>query len=245
MPGGRLTHDDRRSIAEGLAEGLPYSTIAKRIGRPTSTVTREVARNGGPGHYRPDRAQEATRRRASRSAPAAPPTALNGRADVLRFEEDFVAMQVATGMPRMPARVLACLLTDTTASLTAADLVHRLRVSPASISKAVGYLEAQELVRRERDTAGRRERYVLGSDLWHRSLLASGQRNTALAEGARRTAAILGSDTPVGVRLTEAADFLDRIGQEIIQAVERWWQGRPEREPGPADDSSTRRVVDP
>src|ERR671936_2483333 len=99
MPGGRLTHDDRRHIAEGLADGLPYSTIAKRIGRPTSTVTREVARNGGAGDYRPDRAQAATRRRASRSAPAAPPPVMNGRTDVLRFEDEFVAMQVATGMP--------------------------------------------------------------------------------------------------------------------------------------------------
>ncbi|MBO1416423.1 helix-turn-helix domain-containing protein, partial [Streptomyces sp. FH025] len=48
MPGGRLTQQDRRRIATGLAEGLGYGEIARGLGRPTSTVTREIARNGGP-----------------------------------------------------------------------------------------------------------------------------------------------------------------------------------------------------
>ena len=43
MPGGRLTQEDRRHIAAGLAEGLGYAEIARRLGRPTSTVSREVA----------------------------------------------------------------------------------------------------------------------------------------------------------------------------------------------------------
>ncbi|NUT46387.1 MAG: helix-turn-helix domain-containing protein, partial [Saccharothrix sp.] len=51
MPGGRLTDEDRRDIAAGLALGLGYAEIARRLGRPTSTVTREVIRNGGPGDY--------------------------------------------------------------------------------------------------------------------------------------------------------------------------------------------------
>ncbi|MFD0661872.1 helix-turn-helix domain-containing protein [Thermocatellispora tengchongensis] len=48
MPGGRLTYEDRQAIASGLADGLDYAEIARRLARPTSTVTREVARNGGP-----------------------------------------------------------------------------------------------------------------------------------------------------------------------------------------------------
>ncbi|MGB8944370.1 MAG: helix-turn-helix domain-containing protein, partial [Streptomyces sp.] len=60
MPGGRLTHQDRRHIGAGLAEGLGYAEIARRIDRPTSTVSREVSRNGGPGRYRVDHAHLAT-----------------------------------------------------------------------------------------------------------------------------------------------------------------------------------------
>ncbi|GII60859.1 hypothetical protein Skr01_09440 [Sphaerisporangium krabiense] len=33
MPGGRLTQEDRRTIAAGLAEGLTYTQIASRLRR--------------------------------------------------------------------------------------------------------------------------------------------------------------------------------------------------------------------
>ncbi|MBN6050808.1 helix-turn-helix domain-containing protein, partial [Nonomuraea sp. RK-328] len=69
MPGGRLTQPERRRIAAGLAEGLSYSEIARSLRRPTSTVTREIARNGGPSGYQPDRAHLATERRARRRKP--------------------------------------------------------------------------------------------------------------------------------------------------------------------------------
>ncbi|GAA2831148.1 GbsR/MarR family transcriptional regulator [Crossiella cryophila] len=234
MPAGRLTSQDRQHIAAGLAAGRGYADIARSLGRPTSTVTREVARNGGVAGYRAGDAQRASVRRARRrkSAPArSAPTAADqyGRAPeaVAAAFAELTAMLTQTGLPQMAASVFACLYATDSGSLTAAELVRRLRVSPASVSKAVGYLEAQELIRRERDTSGRRERYVLGGDLWYRSLLASAQRNTLLAEGARRTATILGSDTPAGARLADASEFLDRVGQEILQAVQSWWQARP------------------
>ncbi|MEV4086954.1 helix-turn-helix domain-containing protein, partial [Nonomuraea fuscirosea] len=63
MPGGRLTHDDRRRIASWLAEGLGYAEIARRLGRPTSTISREVARNRAPGGYLADRAPPGAGRR--------------------------------------------------------------------------------------------------------------------------------------------------------------------------------------
>jgi len=76
MPGGRLTDQDRRHIASGLADGLGYAEIARRLGRPTSTVSREVARNHGPAGYRAEHAHLATAHRARRrppEPPAAPP----------------------------------------------------------------------------------------------------------------------------------------------------------------------------
>ncbi|SPL88720.1 unnamed protein product [[Actinomadura] parvosata subsp. kistnae] len=45
--------------------------------------------------------------------------------------------------------MLACLFTSDTGDLTVADPTQRLRVSPASISKGVGYLELISLIRRE------------------------------------------------------------------------------------------------
>src|SRR5262245_59362852 len=72
MPGGRLTDDDRLQIAAGLRDGLGYAEIARRLGRPTSTVSREVGRNGGPGRYRSGQARAATWRRARRGRPPSP-----------------------------------------------------------------------------------------------------------------------------------------------------------------------------
>jgi DNA-binding MarR family transcriptional regulator len=106
MPGGRLTQPERQQIALGLADGLAYAEIARRTGRPTSTITREVMRNGGP---------------------------------------------------------------------TASELAARLQVSPASISKAVAFLDSQGLVRRERDER-RRERYVVDDDIWYQAMIAQRPR---------------------------------------------------------------------
>ncbi|GAA3083377.1 hypothetical protein GCM10020000_81900 [Streptomyces olivoverticillatus] len=72
MPGGRLTQQERQQIAVGLADGLAYAEIARRLDRPTSTITREVTRNGGPTTYRADLAHRATQQRAHRRRQAAP-----------------------------------------------------------------------------------------------------------------------------------------------------------------------------
>ena len=90
MPGGRLTQQERQQITLGLADGLAYAEIARGVDRPTSTITREVMRNGGPTAYRADLAHRATERRAHRrrkarprtpdSAPAGPRTRRRGGA---------------------------------------------------------------------------------------------------------------------------------------------------------------------
>jgi hypothetical protein len=70
MPGGRLTQQEHRQIALGLADGLAYAEIARRLDRPISTITREVMRNGSPTGYRADLSHRATERRAHRRRPA-------------------------------------------------------------------------------------------------------------------------------------------------------------------------------
>src|SRR3954471_6022375 len=86
VPGGRLTQQERQQIALGLADGLAYAEIARRLDRPTSTITREVMRNGGPTAYRADLAHRATERRAHRRKHTPPrgqgvPAQAHGRDD--------------------------------------------------------------------------------------------------------------------------------------------------------------------
>ncbi|MGW4471230.1 MarR family transcriptional regulator [Nonomuraea sp. NPDC004354] len=231
MPGGRLTHQDRQKIAEGLAGGLTYTEIAGDLGRPISTITREVARNGGAGGYRADQAQRATQGRARRRKPNSaklPPAAVDAHGrdpeSVHELEEQFTAMMVGTGLPRMTARVLTCLYVTDSGSMTAAELVRRLQVSPASISKAVGELEQQELIRRERDPHRRRDRYVIDADAWFRGWMASARQNTLLADFARQGAQVLGTATPAGTRMHDIGHFFEHVGQAMIQAAEEWRQ---------------------
>ncbi|GAA4101895.1 GbsR/MarR family transcriptional regulator [Nonomuraea soli] len=231
MPGGRLTHQDRQLIAEGLAEGLTYTEIAARLGRPISTVTREVGRNGGADGYRADLAQRATQGRARRSRPTAgrgsdgvSGAAAPGRdrEAVRELEEQFTEVMVGSGLPRMTARVLTSLYLTDSGSMTAAELAGRLEVSPASISKAIGELEQQRLVRRERDPRRRRDRYIIDATAWFGAWMSSARQNAVLADFAERGAAILGATTPAGARLQDMSGFFDTVGRAMIEAAERW-----------------------
>ena len=50
---------EREEISRGVAGGEPLRSIARRLGRAPSTVSREVARNGGRCRYRAHRADRA------------------------------------------------------------------------------------------------------------------------------------------------------------------------------------------
>jgi hypothetical protein len=227
VPGGRLTQQERQQVAVGLADGLAYAEIARRLDRPTSTVTREVMRNGGPTAYRADLAHHATERRAHRRRRAAPrgaqaPSQDDGRDTeaVREYEEAFTALFVQQGLPRMMARVLTCITTADAGSLTAADLVQHLQVSPASVSKSVAFLEEQGLIRREREDR-RRERYVVDADVWYQSMIAAARSHALLAETAQQGVAVLGPDTPAAVRLQNMAGFIGFVGDSIARAAEQ------------------------
>jgi DNA-binding transcriptional ArsR family regulator len=223
MPGGRLTQQERQQIVLGLADGLAYAEIARR----TSTITREVMRNGGPTAYRAELAHRATEHRAHRRRQAAPrrPQAIpqpDGRdAEAVReYEEVFTTALMASGLPKMMARVMVCLYTTDSGSLTASELVQRLQVSPASISKAITFLEGQGLVRRERDER-RRERYVVDDDMWYQATIANARSSANVIETARQGVGILGPGTPAAVRLENIARFLDFVSESITRAAEQ------------------------
>lgn len=134
--------------------------------------------------------------------------------------EIFTTVFMQSGLPKMTSRVLASLYTTDTGSLTASELVQRLQVSPASVSKATTLLESQGLIRRERDER-RRERYVVDNDVWYQGMIAAARSHTQLAKTARQGVSILGPGTPAAVRLEGIARFVDFVGESMNRAAEQ------------------------
>nr|WP_273482741.1 MarR family transcriptional regulator [Kribbella italica] len=123
-------------------------------------------------------------------------------------------------MPKIAARVLTSLLIAEAGSLTASELVQHLQVSPASISKAITFLDEQGLIRRERDER-RRERYFADNDVWYQSTIASAHGSAQLAEVARQGVPVLGHGTQAATRLENIARFSDFIAETILRAAEQ------------------------
>lgn len=63
---GTLTLAEREEISRGLAAGESFRAIGRRLGRPASTISREVAKNKGPRRYRAVDANDRAWRRARR-----------------------------------------------------------------------------------------------------------------------------------------------------------------------------------
>ncbi|MFD6437266.1 helix-turn-helix domain-containing protein [Streptomyces venezuelae] len=231
MGGGRLTADDRRAIEAGLSDALSYAAIARRLGRATSSVSREVARNGGPDAYRAEHADRAdTWRRRNRlppqrptaPAPTPPDADTTGEAThgpdpaaVHAYVDEFAALLIAVGLPRTAARVVACLVTTPTGAATSAELTRRLKVSPASVSKAVGYLEGLAVLTREHEPGRRRDHYVIDEEVWLRAWLTSANKNAACAATALEGADLFGPDTPTGARLVAMHAFFAGIHRSM------------------------------
>jgi len=70
VSGRFLSAAEREEIAIGLARGESLRGVGRRLGRPASTVSREVARNSVRGVYRAHLAQREAQARARRPKPA-------------------------------------------------------------------------------------------------------------------------------------------------------------------------------
>ncbi|MEW1599915.1 MarR family transcriptional regulator [Streptomyces sp. DH-12] len=148
---------------------------------------------------------------------------------VSRFVEQFAAQLVEAGLPRMPARVFAALLSSDTGVLTSAELGERLRISPAAVSGAVRYLAQQHMVSREREPGSRRERYRVHGNQWYEALA---NRETVIRrweDGLREGVASLGPATPAGRRLAETLAFFEFVEREVEAMMERWRVCREEQ----------------
>jgi DNA-binding transcriptional regulator GbsR (MarR family) len=132
-------------------------------------------------------------------------------------------MLVDAGMPRMPARVFACVLAEDRGRLTAQELAARLQVSPAAVSGAVRYLVQARLLHRGREPGARSDHYQLSDDdHWYASMMERGQVLERFEQSARRGADVLGDGRPAGRRLRETQEFFAFMREELPKLLERW-----------------------
>jgi predicted transcriptional regulator len=143
--------------------------------------------------------------------------------DTARFVERFGSALAAAGMPRLPARVFACLLADDDGRMTAAELGPALEVSAASVSGAVRYLQQVHMIHRERERGSRRDVYVVADDAWHDAMISSssvyGPLRSVLTEGVDLLG---GRKTDAGSRLALSVEFLSFLSAEMEQVARRW-----------------------
>ena len=96
-----LSLEQREEISRGLAEGVSLSEIAKQLGRAPSTISREVAHNGGRTNYRALRADRGAWQRAERPKPAKLMACPRLRREVERLlEKRFSPRQISQWLAR-------------------------------------------------------------------------------------------------------------------------------------------------
>lgn len=98
---GQLTIAEREEVSRGLIAGCSMRQIARQLGRAPSTVSREVARNGGVRRYRAHVAEDKAWERARRPKPCH--LAQNGRLRrvvACKLGQDWSPEQVAGWLKR-------------------------------------------------------------------------------------------------------------------------------------------------
>lgn len=141
---------------------------------------------------------------------------------VRRFVERLALDLVATGIPRMPARIYAALLVAEEGRGTAAELAEFLQVSPAAVSGAVRYLTQVALVTRERDPGARRDHYRVTEDQWSQAILQQDVLFTQWERTLREGMEAVGQGSPAAARLAETWEFLQLMREEIPVLVDKW-----------------------
>lgn len=144
----------------------------------------------------------------------------------LAFVEEFALLLTESGVPRMPARVFACILADDGGRLTAGELASRLRVSPAAISGAVRYLVQVGLLERAREPGARTDHYRLRGGVWYEMYGERGELLRRWEDALARGVQLVGPDRPAGRRLEESREFFAFLRGELGPMMERWRRQR-------------------
>jgi predicted transcriptional regulator len=206
------THDDgtagRHRLTSDMAQNRTGETAPAGVAGPGATGGVTPRRDDGPP--------------ASRDAAAD-----RDEKAVARFVEDLASALMEMGVPRMPARVFAALLTTDAGRLTATDLAEGLQVSPAAVSGAVRYLIQIGMVRRESEPGSRRHYYRAPNDVWDEVI---GIRDRLMARWTgvlREGVEVLGADTPAGQRVADSVRFFEFVSVELPSVISRWRERRP------------------
>jgi DNA-binding transcriptional regulator GbsR (MarR family) len=146
---------------------------------------------------------------------------------VRRFIERFALDLSEAGMPRMPARAFAAILSAHDGRCTAAGLAGALRVSPAAVSGAVRYLVQLGLVRREREPGERRDHYQISSDTWYEVAARREAMIIRWEQDLEDGIKAVGPDTPAGDRLEETRRFFAFYRGELDRVLRDWRDQRP------------------
>lgn len=156
----------------------------------------------------------------------------DGRRDeeaVRRFVEHFALTLSDMGMPRMPARVLAGLMTAEEPGLTAGQISERLGVSPAAVSGAVRYLIQVGMAVREPAPGSRRDVYKASAVGAYSTGVRSGVYQR-IADVVQEGVLAVGDETsPAGMRLADMRNFFLFVQEEMKNLIERWEQERQEQ----------------
>ncbi|MEV3854001.1 MarR family transcriptional regulator [Streptomyces sp. NPDC050095] len=150
----------------------------------------------------------------------------NSSTDPSRFVERFAGQLVEAGLPRMPARVFAALLSSEDGALTSAELGQRLQVSPAAVSGAVRYLTQVHMVTREREPGTRRDLFRVHGNQWYEALASRDSVVKRWVESLAEGVESFGADTPAGKRLGETLAFFEFVQGELGGLMDRWREHR-------------------
>lgn len=226
-----LVSDEREQISRGLAAEHSIRRIARELDRPASTVSREIARNGGRRHYRAVFAEKRAWRRAERPKPcrlALDPELCGVVA--AKLELDWSPQQIAGFLKREYPQ-------DTRMHISHETIYRTLYVQARGALKRelVAHLRRHHPIRRSRrysakgDTRGQiaglvsiaerppavRDRAVPGH--WEGDLLA-GSKNTQIVTLVERQS-----------RFVQLIKVSGKDSESVVRALTRHVQHLPER----------------
>ena len=151
----RLSQTERESISRGLSAGTSLRAMARALRRAPSTVSREIARNGGPAHYRALDADLRAWRRAKRPKPT----------HLVQRPQLRTVVHAKLRVNWSPAQISGWLASEYPQTMD-------MRVSPETIYRSL-FVQARGLLKRELTTHLRTRRQMRRS------------RNASRAENAR------------------------------------------------------------
>jgi DNA-binding transcriptional regulator GbsR (MarR family) len=138
------------------------------------------------------------------------------------FVERMGGALTTAGLARLPSRIFAALLVDPDGRMTAAEIGGLLRVSPASVSGAVRYLDGVGMIRREREPGSRRDVFVVDDDAWRDTLLHADRVYAPMIAELDRALDVLPADDPARRRIAVSRAFMGFVSEEMRSMSQRW-----------------------